>query len=84
MADAVTFTGDVEELIAKLRSSKGEVFEDTQGKTISYYATLPEPTVITGAMFKELVKRKVIIAEKGAKNQQGHLIRKKYFLHNDK
>jgi hypothetical protein len=84
MSDPTTFTGDVEELITMLRSSKGEVFEDTQGKTISYYATIPEPTVISAALFKELIRRKMITAEKASKNQQGHLKRQKYFLHEAK
>ena len=84
MADTITFTGDVEDLITKLRTTKGEVFEDTQGKNITYYATIPDPTPIGAALFKELLRRKVIYAEKGAKKQQGHLKRQKYFLHEDK
>ena len=81
MSESPEFLSDVEELITKLRKVKGEVFADTQGKTTNYYATAPDPTPITAAMFKELMRRQVIYAEKGVPKRPGQLMRQKYFLH---
>ena len=81
MSDSPVSLNDVDELIAKLRQFKGEVFEDTQGKRTNYYATIPDPTPISTALFKELVRRQVIYAEKIPPKQPGQFTRQKYFLH---